>query len=260
MTWAFKRQIFDLIIVVGVVAIFGFLIIYPYFNKAPTCTDNKQNGDETGVDCGGMCAQACMAEVDPVSVLWSRAFRVVPGRYNAVAYLENHNQNTAVNKINYRFRFADENNIYIGKREGTTFIPPSGNFAVFEPAIDLGHSIPVYTTFEFTSVPKWIVVSQEKINQLKILVSNVELKDEKTSPRLSATVKNNSLFIIPEVDVIAILYDESGNAISVSRTYLDTLLGEETKNITFTWPEPLSGTIVAKEIIPMFNVFLARLK
>ena len=260
MTWAFKRQVFDLSIVITVLAVFGFLIIYPYLNREPTCMDGNQNGTETGVDCGGMCSRACMAEVDPVSVLWSRAFRVVPGRYNAVAYLENHNQNTAVNKINYRFRFADENNIYIGKREGTTFIPPSGSFTVFEPAIDLGHSVPVYTTFEFTSVPDWTIVSREKINQLKILVSDVELENGDTSPRLSATVKNNSLFIIPEVDVVAILYDESGNAISASQTYLDVLLGEESRDITFTWPEPMSGIVISKEIIPMFNVFLARLK
>lgn len=260
MTWALRRQIFYVLVLVLFLAIFGFSIIYPYLNKPPTCTDNKQNGTETGVDCGGSCARACLAEVDKISVLWARAFRVVAGRYNAVAYLENHNKNTAVNKISYRFRFADANNIYVGKREGSTYVPPSGKFAVFEPGIDIGNSIPVYTTFEFTQIPEWTVVPQKKINQLQVLVSNIALINEETSPVLSATIKNSSFFVIPEIDVIAILYDENRNAVSASRTYLDSLAAEEKRDVSFTWPEPLSRTVVAKEIIPLYNIFLVKLK
>lgn len=260
MTWALRRQIFYVLVLVLFFAALGYLVIHPFFNKAPTCTDNKQNGTETGVDCGGSCSRACINQVDEISVLWSRAFRVVPGRYNAVAYLVNHNENTAVNKINYKFRFADKNNIYIGKRDGTAYIPPSGSFAIFEPAIDIGNSIPVYTTFEFTQVPDWVTVSQEKINQIKVLVSNINLIDENTSPKLSATVKNDSLFIIPEVNITAILYDASGNAISTSHTFLDVLNSGEVKDLNFTWPEPFSAPIIAKEIIPVFNIFGVKLK
>lgn len=260
MTWALKRQIFYVGVLLVFFLSFAFLIAYPYLNKAPTCFDRKQNGDEAGVDCGGSCVKACIFAVDEISVLWSRAFRVVPGRYNAVAYLENKNINTAINKINYRFRFADKDNIYIGKREGVTSVPPSGKFAIFEPAIDVGNSIPVYTTFEFTESPLWLQVSEEKVGQLKVLASNIKLEDEGTSPKLSATIKNNSLFIIPEVNVVAILYDASHNAVSISRTYIDVLRAEEVKEVSFTWPEPISKPIVYKEIIPMFNIFSVKLK
>src|SRR3989344_7111281 len=106
MTWAFKRQIFYILVFIVFVGVFGFLIFSPNLNKAPSCIDNKQNGNETGIDCGGSCAKACLTQVDQVSVLWARAFKVVSGHYNAIAYLENHNKNTAINKINYRFRFA----------------------------------------------------------------------------------------------------------------------------------------------------------
>lgn len=260
MTWAFKRQFLYVFILVLFLGGFGFLIAYPKLNKAPSCMDNKQNGTETGIDCGGVCAMACLAQVDPISVLWARAFRVIPGRYNAVAYFENHNKNTAVRKINYRFRFADSNNVYIGKREGSTYVPPSGRFAVFEPGIDIGNSIPVYTSFEFTEVPEWETVSEEKMKQLQVLVSNITLMNEDTSPVLSATIKNKSFFSIPEVDVIAILYDENHNAVSTSRTYLDKLSPEEIKDISFTWPEPMPAKIVAKEIIPLYNIFSVKLK
>ena len=79
-------------------------------------------------------------------------------------------------------------------------------------------------------------------------------------PRMSATIKNNSLYIIPKLDVVTILYDEKGNAVTTSRTYLDVLRAEESEDINFTWPEPILPKIVVKEIIPMYNIFLAKLK
>ena len=201
-----------------------------------------------------------VARLQNFSFLGSRAFKIVPGRYNVVAYLLNHNKNIAASKINYRFRFADKDNIYIGQREGFTSIPASGNFAVFEPGIDIGNSIPVYVTFEFTQTPDWTFISEEKINQVKVLVSNIVLVNEETTPRLSATIKNNSLFTVPDVNIVAILYDALGNAVSVSRTYLDVLNPEEVADLNFTCPEPFPVKVVAKEIIPVYNIFRVKLK
>lgn len=260
MTWALKRQFFYAGILLVFFSVFGFLIISPYINEIPTCIDNKQNGDEKGIDCGGLCTKACIFEVDKVSILWSRTFQIIPGRYNAVAYLENHNKNAAIHKIRYNFRFSDKDNIYIGKREGETFIPPGGKFAIFEPGIGLGNSIPIYTTFEFTEMPVWNTIPEEKIKQLKVLVSDIKLENKDTSPLLSATIRNDSLFTIPEVSVIALLYDKNGNAVSASRTYLNVLTEEKSENISFTWPRPIKENIVAKEIIPVYDVFLVKLK
>lgn len=260
MTWALKRQIFYLIILVLFIAVFSFLTIYPKLSKAPTCSDNKQNGTETGIDCGGECARACISEVDDISVLWARAFRVVPGRYNAVAYIANHNKNSAVQKINYRFRFGDKNNIYIGKREGSTFVPAGGNFAIFEPAIDIGNSVPVYTTFEFTEAPDWLQVPKDKLDQLKVLVSNIELTGEADKPRLSATVRNTSLFTIPNLSIVAILYGADGNAVSTSKTFIASLAPLASADLNFTWLEPFSTPVTAKEIIPIYDIFSVKLQ
>lgn len=260
MSWASRRQFFYTTVFVLFILIFGFLIIYPYINKAPSCIDGNQNGDETGVDCGGSCNIACNSEVNEIDVIWSRAFKVTEGRYNAVAYLENKNPDAAVYKIKYRFRFGDKDNIYIGKREGETFIPPKGKFAIFEPAIDVGNSVPVYTTLEFTEVPVWVKVPEDKVNQLRIFISNILLENQDTLPRLSANIKNNSLFFVPDIKVVAILYDALGNAISVSQTYLESLKSEESAKLFFTWPEPITKEVVEKELIPMYNIFLTKLK
>lgn len=260
MSWSSRRQFFYGTIVVITILFFVFLTLYPYFNKAPSCVDRKQNGDETGVDCGGSCSIACNKEVNEIDVLWARSFRVVEGRYNAVAYLENKNPDAAVYNIKYRFRFGDQNNLFIGKREGETFIPPKGKFAIFEPAVDVGNSVPVYTTLEFLEAPVWVKIPEEKVNQMRVSISNIVLENQETTPRLSATIRNNSLFYIPDIKVVAILYDALGNAISVSQTYLEELRSSESAGLFFTWPEPIKEEVVEKELIPMYNVFLSKIK
>jgi len=259
MAWALRRKIIYTAIFIVLFSGIGYSFVSPYIDKVPSCTNYKKDGDETGMDCGGSCTRACIFEVDRISVLWSRTFRIAQGRYSAVAYLENHNSGAAISKIKYRFRFSDKDNIYIGQREGETFVPVGGKFAIFEPGIDVGNSIPVYTTLEFTEAPVWSNVSEGKLNQLKILVSNVKLETKDASTHLSATIKNDSLFTIPEVGVVALLYDEKGNVISVSRTYIEELDGEEVKDIDFTWPELLEANVIVKEIIPMYDVFSVKL-
>ncbi len=249
---------FYLSIVAGFFILLGFLILRPYFNKPPTCFDSKQNGNETGIDCGGSCSLACINQVSPMTVLWARSFEVVPGRYNAVAYVQNQNKNSAIFKIHYKFRFSDKDNVYIGAREGDTFIPAGGNFAIFEPAINTGNSIPVFTNFEFTETPQWIQVPENRIRELQISVGDMVLQNADTNPIMTTTLKNNSLFSIPEIKVVAILYDEMGNAVNASSTYLDYISGGSTVPVSFTWPLPFAGKIVTKEIIPMFNIFSVR--
>ena len=260
MTWALKRQIFYVSVILIFLAILAYLVIAPQFKKLPTCIDQIQNGEETGIDCGGICPKACIFEVDQISVLWSRTFEVVPGRYNALAYLENHNKDSAIKKVHYRFRFADKNNIYIGKREGDTYIPPAKKFAIFESGIDLGNSVPVYTTFEFTETPVWMKVPENKMKELKVVVSNIQLQNLDTIPHLSADLKNNSLYVIPDMAVIAILYDKDGNAVTASRTYIEKMVENGSTSLNFTWPEPITKNIVLQEIIPMYDIFSVNLR
>lgn len=260
MTWASKRKFIYLFIFFGFVFGFGFMILYPRFVVPATCNDGKQNGMERGIDCGGSCSNVCAFDADKISVLWSRAFEVIPGRYNAVAYIENHNSFAAVRKIKYKFTFADKDNLFIARREGETVIPPAGKFAIFEAGIGTGNSVPVYTDFEFSEEPMWQNVSKDVLNQLKLNISGVSLEGQNTTPKLSANIKNNSFFDMGEMNIVTILYDNKGNAVSASRTYLEGLLGGDSKDITFTWPKPIIGNIVLREVIPMYDVFSVKLR
>lgn len=255
MSWASNRQFkyfSGLVFFVGLVA---FAFLYPIIFKTPTCFDLKQNGTETGVDCGGSCSLMCKADVSDPVVLWSRAFPVINSNYNLVAYVENRNKNAGIISASYEFRVYDSNNKLLGRREGKTFIPPNQQFAVFESRFDVGQSQVKSVSFEFLSPLVWI----KKAPTLQILpihVSNIIFDDNKDTPNLSAVITNDSIYDLPEFDVVAILYDSQHNAINASMTHKDQLLNNKSLPVVFTWPEILSALPTTKDVLVQINPFL----
>jgi len=254
MSWASRKQFKYLSIVFAVVVLIIFAIIYPLIFKAPTCSDGKQNGTETGVDCGGVCARMCTSDIAEPVVLWSRAFPVLGNNYNLVAFIENRNKNAGVYSAPYEFRIYDTNNKLIGRREGTTFIPPNQQFAVFESRFDSGQAQIKSVSFEFLSPLVWIK-KDPTLQALPIKVNKIVLDNNKTTPMLSAVVNNDSVQDLPEFDVIAILYDIDHNAINASKTHKDKLLNGGSSPIIFTWPEPLTAVPTTEDILISINPF-----
>lgn len=222
--------------------------------KVPTCSDLKQNGTETGVDCGGTCALMCKSEIAEPVILWSRAFPVLGNNYNLVAFIENRNKNAGVYNAPYEFRIYDTNNKLIGRRQGSTFISPNQQFAVFESRFDSGQAQIKSVSFEFLSPLVWIK-KDPTLQKLPITVNKIVLDNNKDTPRLSAMVNNDSIQDLPEFDVIAILYDIDHNAINASKTHKDKLLNGSSLPIIFTWPEPLIGIPTTEDILISINPF-----
>lgn len=254
MSWASKRQFKYFSVFVLVIVLIIFAIIYPLLFKKPTCTDNKQNGTETGIDCGGTCSLMCKGDVSDPVVLWSRAFPVTGSYYNLVAYVENRNKNSAILNAKYEFRIYDSNNKLLGRREGTTFITPNQQFAVFEPRFNSGESTIKTVTFEFIQPLVWI--KKDPILQtIPVFVNNIVFTPDKDTSSLSATINNDSIYDLPEFDVVAILYDADHNAINASKTHKDGIISNTKLPVIFTWPEPLPTIPVTKEVMIQINPF-----
>lgn len=257
MSWASRRQFKYLSGVILVVALIIFAIIYPYIFKKPTCTDNKQNGDETGIDCGGSCSRMCTADtIDPI-VLWSRAFPVTGNLYNLVALVDNQNKNAGIADISYEFRVYDINNKLIGRIQGSTFIAPNKQFAIFEPRFDAGQLAVHSVTFDFIPPFNW-VKKEPILNTLDISVDKVVVGSDVNNPTLTARINNDSIYDISSpFDVITILYDANKNAINASKTVKAGIQSNAQSSLIFTWPQKLSGTPVTEDILPQINPFTA---
>ncbi len=255
LTWSSKRKFIYLGVLLGLIVVFLIIFLWPYFNQEPTCFDQKQNGDESGIDCGGSCLISCSAENYKLVTLWSRAFPVTEGNYNLMAYVENQNRESGIAKINYEFRVYDEDNIFLARREGYTFITSNDRTAVFEGGIEAGNRKPSRVDFTFTSVPIWVKINRDQRNALSVSVEDKVLSNVFESPKINANVVNNTLKNIKDLDIFVVLYDEEDNVINVSKTFVQYLPKNSKYPIVFTWPEPLSKNPSRVDIFPQVNIF-----
>lgn len=234
--WSSRRKIIYLAIAF---IFFVFLIVLPvvyFLYRTPTCFDGKKNGNETGVDCGGTCQLLCSFEgLDPI-VVWSRPFKVAEGVYSAAAYIQNPNPNSET-WISYVFKLYDANNTLIGSRENRTFIPKNKVLAVFEQNINTEAKVPVRATFELTKQPVWRKTAEL---QPEFAVVQKSMAGETTKPRIEAMIENKSKQSVNQIEVIALVYNQAGNAIAASRTFVDRLDKDQSARIVFTWLLPFS--------------------
>jgi hypothetical protein len=124
MSWGTRKRNFILliffVIVFLVLAIAAFLVFY----EEPTCFDKKQNGNETGIDCGGNCDLLCnTATVDPI-IHWVRYFKIAEGLYSVIAYVENQNTNAAVKNVPYSFKLYDNLGVKLAEKNGLVNLNP----------------------------------------------------------------------------------------------------------------------------------------
>lgn len=256
-SWALKRQLTYLGGLLGVIAVIAFIYFLPTITKKPTCFDGAQNGAEAGVDCGGDCLKYCPFQVNGLTAVWRRSYMVAPNIYNAVAYVENQNISAGIPKISYEFSLYDENNVFIAKREGETYVGPNARTAVFEPGINVGNRIPKYTTFKFVGEPDWYKVSAQA-GGIKLLFREQELVQDRDDPRLTVVIQNDSSYDLDNVEVVAILYNKDDNAIAASKTLIEKLDKGSDRQLFFSWPTRFAETVSRIELIPRYDVFSIR--
>ena len=228
--WRLKRQFFY----IGILSLIPLaIIVYLVFGVVPdaTCFDNKQNQREEGVDCSGPC-KPCLENLTEPVVLWTRLFKLADGAYEVAALIENTHNFASVDRFFYRVKIYSPDNIVIGIKEGETFINPNEKFLILDPSFATGQRAPARALVEFDPV-KWRYAEYTPPNV--VVVSRDFLLEPQ--PRLSALLRNNDLFALNNLQVAAILSDESGKVVGASLTNLDKIEGQSDRTISFSWPK-----------------------
>lgn len=242
--WAFWRRVQY---GTGFFLVFASLVggLYALYLYTPaSCLDQKENGREGGVDCGGRCARICTAEVEQPVVKWVRAFRVTEGQYNAVAYIENRNVNSGSPYLGYTITLSDRDGV-ITERKGETAIPPNTVFPLFEGRIATGDRVPTEATIAFDDDQVWVNAVS---NGEEFKMERRELTGADDKPVLTATLRNETLDEAVDVDVVATIFNREGTALTASRTKIPSFPPRSERVITFTWPEPIAKTIRSCEV------------
>ena len=258
MSWSFRRQLIIIFLLLLVFSSVVFAYVEPIIFRAPSCTDGKKNGDETGVDCGGSCINLCTSEAKNPTVLWERSFNITEDVYNSIAYIENQNP-AGISALPYEFRLYDTKGLFITRVDGTAIVPPSGRYAIVETGIKTGNAVVGTTTFTWlTPTVPWMRIDP-KISSLRIQTSKISLDLSNSVPKLFATITDSSPTItLRNINIAAILYDANDNAISISKTYVHDLAPDVNLPIFFTWPKTFSTPIVRYEILPIIDIFTTK--
>ena len=211
----------------------------------PSCTDGKQNQDEKGIDCGGVCSKECLGEIKDLAILWSKPLKVAGNNYDAVALVENRNLFLSAKSARYQFKFYDDRNILIASREGEIFVNPGQKFALFENNIDVGSRQPAKVFLEFQK--------KHKLGNLQRRKSRLgcDEKEYQDSPRpsISATLENKTLADIKGFYAVAIIYADDGNAIAASATKIGEIKGGASADIFLPGRKFLERSILATKYI-----------
>ncbi len=232
-SWSSKRQLLYLFSIVGIVVLLGAYPTYKVLDTPASCFDGKQNQDEVGIDCGGnSCTNLCESQVSELVVRWSQVFELTPGVYNVAAQIENPNLDARIGNIGYTFTLYDAGNRAIWETSDETFINARDNFVLFESGIRLAGAPPTRVSFEFERVP-W---TRSALADSPLVVKSKRLTNTGQSPRLQATIVNESISDAIEVDAVAVITDNKGNRIAVSSTFEKEILRGESEDISFTWP------------------------
>lgn len=238
--WAFWRRVQYGAGYLTFVGLLSTGVYFMYFYAAPTCFDNKQNGEEIGVDCGGnMCTRICAVSVQLPTVQWAKSFQVQPGQYNAVAYVENKNPIAGTPSLKYTFTMLDKDGV-IAERSGETVLPPNSTYPIFEGRIDTSGRVPTETQLELHPVEMWLP-AKESNTEFKTV--DLKLVEADARPKLNVKMENTGIDEAKSVEVVATIFDSQGRSLTASQTFVDLFPARSQKDLVFTWPNPIAKTV-----------------
>lgn len=257
MSWAFRRRLLYLSgVFLFFLILFGVPVAYKILSIPTTCFDGIQNQKETAIDKGGPCLLLDERYLQPHAILWSRGFRVRDGTYNAVAYIQNPNEGAGVERVRYRFKMYDAQNVLVAERTGSMYVMPGGITPVLESRIDTGFRIVARTYFEFTETLVW---KRMKNRSTYIVVNDKTTTNPAFAPEVTATARNASVEVLNKVSFVAAVFDPEGNAFQASATAIDIFPSEVINDLIFTWPDPFTSDVGHVDVLPVVSPVIAPL-
>ncbi|MDI6717732.1 MAG: peptidoglycan-binding domain-containing protein [Patescibacteria group bacterium] len=91
---------------IGFLLVFFAILTGVYFiflKPAPSCFDNKQNGNETGIDCGGQCMTCGIKNTLSLEISWTKSFSNGAGKMILASEIKNPNLNYGAKDFSYSF-------------------------------------------------------------------------------------------------------------------------------------------------------------
>jgi hypothetical protein len=246
--WRFKRKLSYLAGISAFILVV-FLIFFFIYKPRPTCFDGIQNQDEEGIDCGGPCVRVCSKNINSLNFLWARPVNVGDNNYSVVSLFENKNNNLVAKNLDYSIKLFDNQNKLIGERVGAIEnVWPKEPLIIFESNIATD-GVAVRSLVELEEDIWW---EETYIEKPSVSVNFKSFQPE-PYPRVTATISNDSVKLLSDVDIYVVISDYERNVFAASATLVDSLPGNSSREIFFTWPKQFLAHPVFFDFYPRFD-------
>lgn len=248
MSWALGRR---LIILSVIGAVFLAIVSFAWYSlsyEAPSCTDGKLNQDEEEIDCGGSCPYLCAVGLVPPSVEFARPVSPQTGRTDVIAYIENANPSAGARAVQFTAVLFSASNTIVAEKEGTVDLPPSSVVPVYLPNFFSGGQEVARVFVEINQDSfRWFRYRDERVLPI---VRNTVIENT-TTPRITATLRNETAIGLQNVRTVITVFDEKDNAIAASQTIVSAIPPFGDAEAIFTWRAPFMDTPARVEVLPI---------
>jgi hypothetical protein len=214
--------------------------------------DQKQNQDESGVDCGGSCAYLCTASLSTPVISLQRALVQVSDRVDVIAYIENPNADAFARDVTYEVTLYAPDRTVLKTGRVTIDIPPGVRVPVYLPGFFLGKG--EGTQAFLTLVPSTLKWSRALTKPTAFQVATPVLAASGDAPRVTAHISNPSIDAFKRITTIVVVYDTVRNVIAASQTVIPELPELGAATATFTWTRAFPGIPSTIEVTPIVSL------
>ena len=250
MSWAARRRFIILLIVGAIVVAFLAIVSIATFYQTQSCSDERQNQDEVGIDCGGPCPYLCTIEQQPPTVLFTKTIRNGTERIDVIASIENKNATAAAKNVPYSITLYGTDQTLIQQVSGVLDLPPGATVPVYVPGVTSGNQKIANAFLEIaSSSPQWFKMATD--SRIIPIVSNTTLGGSTAAPRITAILTNSSVTALSNVQAIVFVRDAQNDVIAASKTVVPTIPAQGQATATFTWNGAFSSQATSVQVVPI---------
>jgi hypothetical protein len=215
----------------------GFmLVVYIlFFNSGASCTNERQDPGEEGIDCGKICGDVCIPEdfkpiraIGPVQV-----FRPSASLVELIAKVQNSNLALSARSFDYKFEIKDVDGSLVDTISGTSYI--YNGEVKYIVAIKTGVSYRAAAADFEASNPSWVKADEFYRPEMSGVLDK-QIAVGSTTINISGAVINKDITSVDSIGITALMRDQYGILLGVSQTVLGGLDAGERKQFSMQHP------------------------
>lgn len=255
MNWAQKRR-FVIYSIFGALALALLAVtLIATLQHTPTCTDNLQNQNETGVDCGGPCPYLCTVDERAPVTLFTRTLAPTQGRVDVIASVSNQNLTAAAKNVPYTLTLYTGDHTVLKTLTGAVDLPPAasvegGQVLIYVPAALVGGATGTVADLSIDpSTVRWFSMPSE--TRALPTVGTYAISGAAETPRITAILQNAGTAPITNTKVYIAVFDANNNIIAASQTVVPSIPARGNATALFAWSAPFAATVARVQIFPV---------